>query len=426
MSESNFNQAIESTPKKVVAWLFREHDLSLGFLDWVNILLATLIVRNRQFSQAFFDALSEKIALSFADPDLSDLKKDLILYSALSYIAFADPQEGQVISIKGIDYAIERIALTSGWLSSTYYAYGLKAVTANNAQSFLIFQGTTTPADHGFLAGILADTRPVGSVGTQLYERGQEQLQTWIDAESKRTEKPVMCTGQSLGGAMSLHAYIHQPDAVDYFIMNPPALTRREKEIYEHQNSKQLHDKSARKSTVVSHINDPVLGLGSLYLPPATRIYRHGDKNENRYVAHAKAPDCRKEAPELEFLEHDNHQRVKSYAWKIIKVVLFVAVLILHLIALPIRIMIKIIEILTTSKHLDKLETVDKHGGATKPYEMEEGIHSQPGIQYQRTSDPKSSSAAHSASPRFFVSQPEPKIDDSIVPATRERTGPGH
>ncbi|WP_040534266.1 alpha/beta hydrolase-fold protein [Legionella drancourtii] len=407
MTESNSNKASASISQKVVGWLFREQELSLGFLEWVKLFSATLIVRNRQFSQDFFDALSEKISISFANPDLSDLKKDLILYSALSYIAFADPQEGQFITIAGIDYSIQKIALTSGWISSTYYAYGLTAITDKNAQSFLIFQGTTTPADHGFLAGILADTRPVGSVGTQLYARGQEKLQNWIDSEYKRTNKRVMCTGQSLGGAMSLHAYIHQPDAVDYFIMNPPALTSREKEIYENRNSKRLHDTSTRRLTVVSHLNDPVLGLGSLYMPQGTKVYRHGDIHENRFFAHAKTPDCRKEAPELQSLEHDNTKRVKSYSWKIIKTFLFVAVLILHAIAFPVRIIVKIAEILTIPNHNNKLETLDKHRSSAELYEVAESAQFKPDIRYQRT-------VAPTASPRFFSPQQDPIITDSI------------
>lgn len=228
---SNKSQA--SISQKMVRWLFREEDLSLGLFEWVKLLSATMIIRNRKFSQDFFDALSKKISTSFSDPQLSDLKKDLVLYNALSYLAFADPQEGQAIVIKGVNYEIQKIPVTSGWLSSTYYAYCLKALNNKDAQSILIFQGTTTPSDHGFLAGILADTRPVGAIGTQLYARGQEAIQKCIEDEYKRTNKRVMCTGQSLGGAMSLHDYIHQPDIVDYFIINPPGLTSREKEIYE-------------------------------------------------------------------------------------------------------------------------------------------------------------------------------------------------
>lgn len=403
MPEFNPDKTAISIPQKVVGWLFREHNLYLGFLEWLQLLSATLIVRNRQFSQDSFNALSEKIASSSADPDLSDLKKDLILYNALSYLAYAAPQEGQIISIKGIDYSIQKIALTSGWVSSTYYAYGLKPVTDKNAQSILIFQGTTTPADHGFLAGALADTRPVGAVGTQLYARGQEQIQNWINTEYQQTQKRVLCTGQSLGGALSLHAHIHQPDAVDFFIVNPPTLTNREKEIYE-KNSAHFPDDNTRTLTVVSHLNDPVLSLGSLYLPEGTKIYRHGDKNENGLIAHAKAPDCSQDAPELHFETYDNSKRVKSYAWKIIKAFLFVAVLILHVIALPVRIAIKIVEIVTQSNHSNNPEMPNNAHSSGEPFGADDINRPKPRSQYAAADGLLATPPEHGApSLQFFL-----------------------
>lgn len=348
MSKFNADNARLSVPQKMIAWLFCEQELSLGFNEWLKLLSATIIIRNRQFSQDFFDALSDKIATSSADPELSDLKKDIILFNALSFIAFADPQEGQTITIRGIKYEIEKIALTSGWLSSTYYAYGLKAVSDTNAQSFLIFQGTTTPSDHGFLAGVMADTRPFGAIGTQLYARGQKNIQSWINKEQQRTKKRVLCTGQSLGGAMSLHAHVHQPDAVDFFIVNPPGLTSREKRIYEdNRKSVQLPSATPRTLTVVSHVNDPVFALGSQYLPEGTKVYKHGQIIENSIVAHAKAPDCRKNMPDLEFTVHDHNHIHRSASWKLIKAILFFGVLILHAIALPFRLLFKIGQELT-------------------------------------------------------------------------------
>jgi hypothetical protein len=341
MSEFNSNKANLSIPQKMVRWLFREDKLSLGLSEWIQLLSATLIKSNLQFSKDFFDALSQKIALSFADPELSDTKKDIIIYNALSYIAFTSPQDGQRLTIKGIQYAIQKIALTSGWLSAPYYAYGLKAVTDKEAQSFLIFQGTTTPADHGFLAGLLADTMPGGAVGAQLYARGQKKIQDWINREYQRTGKRVLCTGQSLGGAMSLHAHVHQPERVDFFVVNPPTLTGRERKICE-SNSSALVAEDSRILKVVSHINDPVWGLGSLYLPTGTQVFRHGEENEGRFIAHAQSADCCVNATEPLFVVHDQEKVTRSIIWKIIKPCLFLIALILHVIAWPMRVMIQI------------------------------------------------------------------------------------
>lgn len=414
MPDSNTNKV--SVPEKIVGWLFRENDLSLGFWDWLKLLSATCIIRNQNFSKEFFNALSEKISSSFNNPELSDLKKELILYNALSFIAFADPQDGQILTVNGIQYSIEKIALTSGWLSSPYYAYGLKAVNEPTAQSILIFQGTTTPADHGFLAGFLADTKPFGSIGTQLYARGREQIQNWINAENQRTKKRVLCTGQSLGGSMSLHAHIHQPDEVDYFIFNPPGLTNREKKIYEKNKFFLDTDQQDRVLNVVSHNNDPVLKLGSVYFPEGTKIYRHGMKNENPILAHAKTPDCSKEAPELDYVMHDNNNRAKSYSWKVIKVALYLVALTLQAVALPFRILVKIKEGLFYSN--PKQEAPDSKSNPRNTAHKNDNITPDANMQRKQTvsfskakneSEVEVAPGENSAPLRFFSPRKEPQ-----------------
>jgi hypothetical protein len=323
--------------EKMVKWLFREGDLSLNYSEWATLAFVTIIKADPKFSELFFDALKVKIQTSFADPRLSSTQKDIILYSALSYLAFASPHEYQTLCIKEIEYTIEKIPLTSGWFSATYYAYGLKAKHNLKAQSFLIFQGTTTPADHGFLAGIIADTRPHGAVGTHLYSRGQALIETWINKEYERTEKRVLCTGQSLGGAMSLHAHIHQPQQVDFFIINPPFLTNREKQIYVKNHTPDLDHRTLK---VLSHCNDPVRELGSQYLPQGTQVGIYGNRQDPALAAHARSPDCKVGSPDVIFTPY-KEKLTRNHLWKITKILLFIIACLLHVIALPIRIAIR-------------------------------------------------------------------------------------
>ena len=328
---------VRSVPQKILDWLFREEELSLGFSEWIQLLSATILISSRALLDEFFRLLACKIEQSFADATLSDVKKEMILYNALSYIAFTDPKEGATLTIRGVRYSIEKIQLTSGWVSAPYYAYGLKAVNDPNAQSIIIFPGTTFPTDSGFLAGLLADTRPHGVVGSQLYSRGQENLRRWISSECERTGTQVMCTGQSLGGAMSLLCHVNQPDKVDFFAINPPSLTTRERLIYERNASAEIPDDS-RVLKVLSHVNDPVLGLGSTYLPVSTKICRHGIEQDHWFNAHAKTADCHPEAE-----EPINAQPKRNIVWKILKPILFVVVLLLHGLALLLRLGIELI-----------------------------------------------------------------------------------
>ncbi|STX55649.1 Uncharacterised protein [Legionella beliardensis] len=314
----------DTIPQKMVKWLFHDADsLSLGFRGWLKLLRATLVKADATFTLQFFNALKEKIAAVYQDETLTPEKKEIICYNALSYLAFAHPKEGSQINMNGATYTIHKIKLTSGWFSSPYYAYGLQSKTS----SILIFQGTTVPSDRGFIAGILGDTMPGGAVGTFLYRRGKHKIQSWINSEYQRTGRPVMCTGQSLGGAMSMHCHIHQPTKVDFYVLNPPTLTSREEKIYK-QHKNIFIDNSTRTLKVITHRSDPVFRMGSHYLPPGTKIFEHGMKNENSLIAHAKAPNFKNftsETPDT-FADYER-KKLKTWAWKIQKACLFVGAL---------------------------------------------------------------------------------------------------
>lgn len=327
-----------SVPQKMVQWLFHDSEtLSLGAGGWVDLIWSTTIRADKIFSSEFFNALQDKINTTTQNKQLSHEQKEIIYYNALAYLAFAHPQEGSNLNIDGETFTIHTIPLTSGWLSTPYYAYGLKS----EHSSILIFQGTTVPSDRGFLAGILGDTMPGGAVGASLYRRGKNVLQLWIDNEYLRTGKPVLCTGQSLGGAMSMHCHIHQPEKVDFIAINPPTLTGREEQIYE-RNRSTYRETSERTLKVITHRSDPVFALGSHYLPIGTKIYHHGCTKMNALIAHTKAPNFigYPLSASDTFVEYKS-QKLRSLIWKIQKVFLFVAALLMQMISLLPRIIAK-------------------------------------------------------------------------------------
>lgn len=328
---------------KIAGWLFNHHDFNLTYVEIIQLLVATCIKRNQTFSRDFFNALTAIIADQANQPMVTDENK-IIFYNALSYLAFANPANGQRLKINNIDYRIEKIPLTSGWISAPYFAYGLVALNDHQAPAYLIFQGTTTPTDHGFLAGLLADTRPHGAIGTSLYHRGEKVIQAWVTQQSNRTKQRVICTGQSLGGAMSLHTHIYQPKRVDYYVINPPALTRREQRISE--NLVNVSDtftpitNVTPTKTVVSHIKDPVFALSSKYLPAGTTMIKHGTDKENIIIAHARAPNCLNNDTIFDVNQYKNEVLAGALIWKMVKPVLFLLVVLMHIVALPVRLVI--------------------------------------------------------------------------------------
>lgn len=331
-------------PEKMVRWLFHDDEtLSLNKVEWMKLLFAVSIKANRSFTQNFVTALQEKITETDNSPSLSEEQKQILRFTALSFLAYAHPQANDQITVNGIRYDIQRIKLTSGWFSAPYYAYGLRS-NAIGAESILIFQGTTVPSDRGFLAGLLADTRPVGSVGSMLYQRGKKAIEAWTASEFQRTGKPVICTGQSLGGGLSMLAHINQPDQVDFFVLNPPSLTTREERIYTHRRREcSPFNPDQRTLKVVTHNADPVWKLGSRYLPSGSKIYRYGDPDTNPILAHARAPQFPMTTDRVDF-QNQNIPKKRNIGWKLQKLVLFPVVFLLALIVFLPRAILQVAE----------------------------------------------------------------------------------
>lgn len=129
-----------------------------------------------------------------------------------------------------IEYQVTPIELTEkyGWKQFfTYdhdrvFAYGLKPIFHETAESHLIFMGTTYPAGQGFLTQIKTDSKGFETVGLSLYRSGREAIRTWLN-QQKNT---IHVCGVSLGGALSLLLAL---DKGDYKIsrvdaLNPPGL----------------------------------------------------------------------------------------------------------------------------------------------------------------------------------------------------------
>ncbi|KTD09269.1 hypothetical protein Lgra_2504 [Legionella gratiana] len=129
-----------------------------------------------------------------------------------------------------VEYQVTPIELTatSGWRSLFIYdhdrvfAYGLEPLFQKNAESHLIFMGTTYPAGQGFLTQIRTDAKGVESVGSSLYQIGRERIHEWLSQQ----ENTIHVCGVSLGGALSLLLAI---DKGNYKLsridaLNPPGL----------------------------------------------------------------------------------------------------------------------------------------------------------------------------------------------------------
>ncbi|QMT60637.1 hypothetical protein [Legionella sp. PC997] len=164
-----------------------------------------------------------------------------------------------------VEYQVTPIELTEPrWWKSffTYdndrvFAYGLKPLFHEKAESHLIFMGTTYPAGQGFLTQVKTDTMGFETVGLSLYRSGRERIRTWLN-QQKNT---IHVCGVSLGGALSLLLAIdkgnYKLSRVD--ALNPPGLYEPLfKRSYDHWDD--LKDKP--RVVVQKQGNDPVSAFG--------------------------------------------------------------------------------------------------------------------------------------------------------------------
>lgn len=203
----------------------------------------------------------------------------------LAFIAYTEPQTNSKILIptqiedkfEMLEYTVEVLTLTSNYFSSPYKCYGLTSPSNSLGKSRILFMGTTFPTADGFAQALLADTAPGGGVGYLLYQQGKNILQRWVDRQHNLTGKPVHCCGQSLGGAMSMQTYIHQPTKISFTAINPPFLTNAESRIF--NNSTATYDELIKENQIYSHKLDPISLIGH-WLPTTTTVYIHGQKND--------------------------------------------------------------------------------------------------------------------------------------------------
>lgn len=196
----------------------------------------------------------------------------LYLSNCLSLLPYSDLTPYESIKIPQninnewllVDYHITPIELTptTGFKSlfvqdhDRVFAYGLESISHKDAQSHLIFMGTTYPAGQGFVPQIKTDFKGFETVGKSLYKSGIERVKTWLLSQKDN----VHVCGLSLGGSLSLLLAIDQGK----YLKRVDALNPAGLHDSWHKSKYDKWDELESKPQVViqQQANDPVSLLG--------------------------------------------------------------------------------------------------------------------------------------------------------------------
>lgn len=201
--------------------------LMMGWTDnWSSLLTfqtfkAVFIERDHQLTQAMRYAFQQGFQHVFSQLDGRDLSEqeknqaDLFLSNCLTYLPFADISPYESIAIPQyvesrwqlIDYKVVPIELTptSGFKKlflaehDRVFAYGLEPIHNTEAESHLVFMGTTYPAGQGFFTTVNTDLEAFETAGKKLYRSGRTNISRWLN---QQTHKVHVC-GTSLGGGLA-------------------------------------------------------------------------------------------------------------------------------------------------------------------------------------------------------------------------------
>lgn len=190
---------------------------------------------------------------------------EVVIGDLLSLIPFLRPQDNEKFLVpvriedkwELIEYTVDRIELTPGWMGSPLVAYGLRP-SDPKLPPLLLFKGTTYPTDEGASLSFLTDINPFGSVGSYAFSIGKDKIQKWLAANT--SEKKAVIYGKSLGGAQAWRTAIHFPDHVDKVMAyGAPGFSPWEQRELNHMIDQQtLLEKESPQINIFCQTNDPV------------------------------------------------------------------------------------------------------------------------------------------------------------------------
>lgn len=306
----------------IIQFLFDQQPLTQGYQHFIkpSVMKALVVFKDKKFMNEFRQALQHRLIEAYNalkslesvqeletdididsesdeeieeknDPFLMSESKwnhechrlSILIGNLIALLPFAEPEDGESFILpalnqktnlwEAVTYQVERIAITSKYLATPYYAYGFVPPKDSHAPAQLALMGTTFPRGSGGLITHTADTIPFTSVGYCLFKWGQARYKQWC-LKHGSAKNPVLAFGQSLGAIGVIYLAMHYPLHIKAFAYSPPGTLVSHHSNYLKRCQKYgLDDLPEDKITIIVPHRDAAFLFG-FWLPPNANCYR--------------------------------------------------------------------------------------------------------------------------------------------------------
>jgi hypothetical protein len=329
--------------RNFVKYLLHDIELNKDLANWKNF-KNIFIKKNESFLKDVKDEFQNLLLILYKktveEKNHHEKTIEMLIGHILSTYVLTEPKKNECLKIpqkidgqwKLIPYFFNPIPLTSPFLRSSIYAYGLLADNKHETFPIIIFQSTPHPTGKSSLLAMITNFTPGFAVGKSLYLMGKKKLEQWVKQAIKEKRKKIKVYGQSLGGSLSYHLAMDFPEYIEIHAYVPAGILKR-----------YLKKCNKIKGTTFSHKNDFV-NLVNKHPEEIQNIRVLTEKpRKNPLIAHMRIFGCEKTILLRINTQKDNKRFIRSIFSIIHQTLAFPLFLIksvIFLLVLPIKLLI--------------------------------------------------------------------------------------
>lgn len=233
--------SLKSLANHFIDWVFFENETMFD-TEHQSVLQRITLKYSRVFYQEFASVLIQRIQDFYEKSLINETsfshKTNHHVMMLISLLPYCDFEKVEVIEVPKWDDLTKRWLLkpyTLRFLNLDKFIFKdpkrallltpLEEIDINSRKQpyYLVFMGThPLPTSPGWQVGLCADSSPFLNFGELILNVFEKEVIEVVDLIIGAKKSPLICTGHSLGGALSLLLYQKRPQIHKVYALNPP------------------------------------------------------------------------------------------------------------------------------------------------------------------------------------------------------------